>query len=225
MAKNQPNKGKAPVNPKKGGDAGAKKAKSKKKYIKAQLKPRLKAVYENEVLPKLVTEFKFKNKLAAPKIKKITINMGVGKAHENKKLLEALTKHISNISGQNAVVTKARTSIAGFKIRKGNEVGCKVTLRKDNMYFFLDKLISIAVPRVRDFRGIEATSFDGRGNFSMGLKEQVVFPEVDAGKIDQNEIHGMNICINISGGSNEQSRFLLKELGMPFKKDEKKLNK
>ncbi len=194
-----------------------------KKYIKPNVKPRMKELYDSVILPKLMKEFGYKNKLAAPKILKIVVNMGVGNAHENKKLIETLSKQLGQLTGQKAVITKARKSIAGFKIREGYPVGCKATLRKDNMYFFLDKLITLAIPRVKDFRGIKANAFDGRGNFALGLEEQVVFPEVDASKIEQNEIHGMNITINISGGSNEQSKFLLQELGMPFKKEETKI--
>ncbi len=202
------------------GDKSKSKDKKAKKYVKPNVKPRMKELYDNVVLPKLMKEFGYRNKLAAPKIQKIIVNMGVGNAHENKKLLETLAKQLALITGQKAVITKARKSIAGFKIREGYPVGCKSTLRKNNMYFFLDKLITLAIPRVKDFRGIKATAFDGRGNFAMGLEEQVVFPEVDASKIEQNEIHGMNITINISGGNNEQSKFLLKEMGMPFKKEE-----
>ena len=193
-----------------------------KKYVKPNVKPRMKELYDNEVLPKLMEKFGYKNKLAAPKILKVVVNMGVGNAHENKKLLATLSKQLGQLTGQKAVITKARKSIAGFKIREGYPVGCKATLRKDNMYFFLDRLITLAIPRVKDFRGIKGNAFDGRGNFALGLEEQVVFPEIDASKIEQNEIHGMNITINISGGSNEQSKFLLQELGMPFKKDETK---
>ena len=197
------------------------KDKKAKKYEKPNVKPRMKELYDNEVLPKLMEKFGFKNKLAVPKLQKIVVNMGVGSAHENKKLLETLAKQLGQLTGQKPVITKARKSIAGFKIREGYPVGCKVTLRKNNMYFFLDKLISLAIPRVKDFRGIKADAFDGRGNFAMGLQEQVVFPEIDAAKIEQNEIHGMNITISMSGGSNEQSKFLLQELGMPFAKTEK----
>ena len=180
---------------------------------------RLRQFYLEEVTPNLIKEFGYKNVMQVPRIRKVVLNVGMGEALDNPKALEYAVNDIRTITGQQPVITRARKSIAGFKIRQGYPVGCKVTLRKNNMYFFLDKLISLAIPRVRDFRGINPNAFDGKGNFSMGLQEQVVFPEVDAGKIEQSEIHGMNIVICISGGSDEQSRFLLSEMGMPFKKE------
>ena len=182
---------------------------------------RLQNHYKDTVVPAMVEKFGYKSVMEVPRIEKITLNMGVGEAVGDKKNMEFAVNDMQAIAGQKPIVTKARKSVAGFKIREGYPVGCKVTLRKNNMYFFLDKLITLAIPRVKDFRGIKANAFDGRGNFAMGLQEQVVFPEIDAAKIEQSEVHGMNITISMSGGSNEQSKFLLQELGMPFAKESK----
>lgn len=182
--------------------------------------PRLKTTYEKTVRAKTAEQFKIGNVNAIPKPVKVVLNMGVGKGNENKKLLETLTGHLSVIAGQKAVVTKARRSVAGFKLREGMSIGCKVTLRKKHMWFFLDKLISLAIPRIRDFRGLNPDSFDKAGNFTMGITEQGLFPEIEVDKIDHGDMHGMNISVVFENSSPEQSRFVLAGLGMPFKREE-----
>ena len=177
---------------------------------------RLKVQYDEEILPKMGKKYGIKNAMSTPRIQKIVVNRGVGKALENKKRLQAATDELALITGQRPVVTKARKSIANFHVRDGNEIGCKVTLRGRRMYEFLDRLISVALPRVRDFRGVAPTAFDGRGNFSMGLTDQLVFPEL---RIDDVEfLQGMNVCITIRNSDDEKSHFLLSEFGFPFKK-------
>jgi large subunit ribosomal protein L5 len=181
-----------------------------KKYI-----PRLKEKYYKEVVPQLMKDFSYKNIMQVPKLDKIVLNCGMGEAISNIKVLDAAVEELSLIAGQKAVVTKARKSIAGFKLRAGMPVGCKVTLRGDRMYDFLDKLISIAIPRMRDFRGLSPRSFDGRGNYAMGVKEQYIFPEIDYDKVDL--IHGFDIIICTTAETDEEARALLKYLGMPFR--------
>jgi len=181
-----------------------------KKYI-----PRLKEKYYKEVVPRLMKEFSYKNIMQVPKLDKIVLNCGMGEAISNIKVLDKAVEELSLIAGQKAVVTKARKSIAGFKLRKGMPVGCKVTLRGDRMYDFLDKLISIAIPRMRDFRGLNPRSFDGRGNYAMGVREQYIFPEIDYEKVDL--IHGFDIIICTTAETDEEARALLKYLGMPFR--------
>ena len=176
---------------------------------------RLKARYNDELKAKLKEELGIKNVMEIPRITKITLNMGVGAAATDKKLLEGAVADMQLIAGQKPVVTLARKSIAGFKIRDGWPIGCKVTLRGEQMYEFLDRLISIAIPRIRDFRGFSSKSFDGRGNYSMGLKEQIVFPEIDFDKIDR--IRGLDITITTTARSDDEGRALMRAFGFPFK--------
>jgi large subunit ribosomal protein L5 len=176
---------------------------------------RLKEIFQKELMPKLKNELGLKNTMEIPRITKITVNMGVGEAVGDKKVLESAVKDLEQITGQKVVITKARTSIAGFKIREGWPIGCKVTLRKDRMYEFLDRLVSIAIPRIRDFRGISPKQFDGRGNFTMGVNEQIIFPEIDYDKIDK--LRGLDICITTSARTDDEGRALLKAFNFPFK--------
>ncbi|KRI16946.1 50S ribosomal protein L5 [Acinetobacter pittii] len=176
---------------------------------------RLKARYNEELKAKLQEELSIKNVMEIPRIIKITLNMGVGAAATDKKLLDGAVVDMQLIAGQKPVITLARKSIAGFKIRDGWPIGCKVTLRGDQMYEFLDRLISIAIPRIRDFRGFSSKSFDGRGNYSMGLKEQIVFPEIDFDKIDR--IRGMDITITTTARTDDEGRALMRAFGFPFK--------
>jgi large subunit ribosomal protein L5 len=176
---------------------------------------RLKDLYSKEIAPKLKTELGLANVMEVPRITKITINMGVGEAVGDKKVLENAVGDLTKIAGQKVVVTKARKSIAGFKIREEWPIGCKVTLRKDRMYEFLDRLVSIAIPRIRDFRGISPKQFDGRGNFSMGVTEQIIFPEIDYDKVDK--IRGLDICITTTARTDDEGRALLKAFNFPFK--------
>jgi len=176
---------------------------------------RLEKYYREEVVPKLLKLDRFDNVMQVPKITKITLNMGVGEAVGNKKVLEHATGDMAKISGQKPIVTLAKKSVAGFKIRDGWPIGCKVTLRRQKMYEFLDRLVNISLPRVRDFRGLKATSFDGKGNYSMGVKEQIIFPEIDYDKIDA--IRGMDITITTTAQNDEDARLLLNEFDFPFK--------
>ncbi len=180
------------------------------------MEPRLKARYKKEIVPKMLKEHKFKNVMEVPRIEKICVNMGVGSATQNAKELEAASNDLAVITGQKPIITKAKKSIAGFKIRKGNPIGCMVTLRGKMMYEFLDRLLNIAIPRIRDFRGLSKKSFDGRGNYTIGIKEQLVFPEVDYDNILS--VKGMNITITTSAKNDEEARSLFEEIGFPFKK-------
>ena len=177
---------------------------------------RLKEKYNKEILPSLVEKYNYKSKMETPKLEKIVINMGVGDASDNSKLLEAAMKDLETITDQKPVATKAKKAIAGFKIRKGQAIGCKVTLRGEKMYNFLDKLISITLPRVRDFRGISAKAFDGRGNYTLGLTEQLIFSEIVYD--DVLKVRGMDIVFVTTAKTNEEAHDLLKGFGMPFKK-------
>ena len=177
---------------------------------------RLKEQYQKEVRKKLQDEFQIKNPMAVPKIEKIVLNMGMGEAIQNAKILDAAVDELSTITGQKPVITKAKKSIASFKLREGQSIGTMVTLRGDKMYEFLDRLINIALPRVRDFRGVPTRSFDGRGNYTLGVRDHLIFPEIDAGKVDKSK--GMNITIVTTAKTDEQARVLLRELGMPFGK-------
>jgi len=177
---------------------------------------RLKELYSKEVRKKIADEFKIKNPMALPKVEKVVINMGVGEAIQNAKLLDTASEELSTITGQKPVITRAKKSIASFKLREGQAIGTMVTLRGEKMYEFLDRLISIALPRVRDFRGVPTKSFDGRGNYTLGIRDHLIFPEVDPGKVDKSK--GMNITIVTTAPNDEQARFLLRELGMPFGK-------
>ena len=176
---------------------------------------RLKEYYQKEVVPVLMKELKYTNKMEVPRIEKIVVNMGLGEAIQNIKILDIATGELAMIVGQRPVVTKARKSIATFKLRKGMSIGCMVTLRKERMYEFLDRLVSVAIPRIRDFRGIPPSSFDGLGNFSMGIKEQFIFPEIEYDKIDK--ARGMNITIVTSAKTDDEARELLRLMGIPFR--------
>jgi large subunit ribosomal protein L5 len=175
---------------------------------------RLKDRYQKEVRKRLQDEFQIKNVMAVPKIEKIVVNMGIGEAIQNAKVLDSAAEELSQIAGQKPVITKAKKSIATFKLRAGQSIGTMVTLRGEKMYEFLDRLINIALPRVRDFRGVPTRSFDGRGNYTIGIRDHFIFPEIDVAKVDKSK--GMNITIVTSAKNDEQARFLLRELGMPF---------
>ena len=177
---------------------------------------RLKDQYQNEIVEALVKKFGYKNKLQAPKLEKIVVNMGVGEAKENAKILEAAVKDLETITGQKAVTTKAKKSVANFKLREGMAIGCKVTLRGEKMYEFLDRLVNLALPRVRDFRGINPNAFDGRGNYALGIKEQLIFPEIEYDKIDK--VRGMDVIFVTTAKTDEEGRELLAQFGMPFAK-------
>ncbi|MEK6749225.1 MAG: 50S ribosomal protein L5 [Pseudomonadota bacterium] len=176
---------------------------------------RLEQTYKEQVVPKLMGQFKYSSPMAVPRITKITVNMGVGEAVGDKKILDFAVADMTKITGQKPLVTKARMSIATFKVREGWPIGCKVTLRRVRMYEFLDRLINVVIPRIRDFRGMNARSFDGRGNYSMGLKEQIVFPEVDFDKIDA--LRGLDITITTTAKSDEEGRALLAAFNFPFR--------
>lgn len=176
---------------------------------------RLKDKYKGEIAPALAKEFDIKNPMAIPKIEKIVVNMGLGEASSNSKILDVATEELKAVTGQKPVVTKAKKSIAAFKLRQGMAIGTMVTLRGDRMYEFLDRLISVALPRVRDFRGISGKAFDGRGNYTLGIREQLIFPEIDFNKVDKSR--GMNISIVTTAVNDEQARSLLKAMGMPFR--------
>ena len=177
---------------------------------------RLKDFYEAQIVPEMTKKFSYTNKLAVPKLEKIIINMGVGEARENAKVLDGAVRDMSIISGQKPVVTKAKKSIANFKLREGMNIGCKVTLRGDRMYEFTDRLVNIALPRVRDFRGVKANSFDGRGNYTMGIKEQLIFPEIEYDKVDK--VRGMDVIFVTTANTDEEARELLTQFNMPFTK-------
>jgi large subunit ribosomal protein L5 len=176
--------------------------------------PRLKVRYDEEIREALQEQLELSTPMAVPRLEKITINMGVGEAKTNAKALDDAVEQLATISGQRPVITRARNSIAGFKIREGMPIGCKVTLRGDRMYEFLDRLLALALPRIRDFRGINQRSFDGRGNFSMGVREQIIFPEINYDDIQ--EVRGLNITITTSAKNDDEARELLRALGMPF---------
>ena len=176
---------------------------------------RLQQVYKEKVVPELLKEFAYKNVMQVPRIKKITLNMGVGEAVADKKQIENAVRDMTAIAGQKPVVTKARKSIAGFKIRDGWPIGCKVTLRGEHMWEFLDRLIAISIPRIRDFRGLNGKSFDGRGNYSMGVREQIMFPEIDYDKVDA--IRGLDITITTSAETDEEGKALLRAFNFPFR--------
>lgn len=177
---------------------------------------RLKEKYENEVVDYLMEKFDYKNKMQVPKLEKVIINIGLGEAKDNPKALESAVNDLSIISGQKPVVTQAKKSIANFKLREGNKIGCKVTLRGERMYDFLDKLMNVALPRVRDFRGVKPTAFDGRGNYALGIKEQLIFPEIEYDKVDF--IRGMDIAIVTTAHTDEEAKVFLEKMGMPFAK-------
>ncbi len=176
---------------------------------------RLQTVYKEQIVPELVKRFNYASVMQVPRLEKITLNMGVGEAVADKKILQNAFEDMQKISGQKPVITHARKSIAGFKIREGMPIGCKVTLRRDKMYEFLDRLISIAIPRIRDFRGLNPRAFDGRGSYSMGVREQIIFPEIDYDKIDA--LRGMDITITTSAKTDEEARALLEQFKFPFR--------
>lgn len=175
---------------------------------------RVKDKYIKEAIPQLTKKFEYKNVMQVPKLEKIVLNMGVGDVKDNPKALESAANDLAIITGQKAIITKAKKSIAGFKLREGMKIGCKVTLRGERMYEFIDKLFNVALPRVRDFKGVSVNSFDGRGNYSLGIKEQLIFPEIDYDKIDK--IRGMDIVFVTTANTDEEARELLRLIGMPF---------
>ena len=177
---------------------------------------RLKTLYNDEIIDAMMKKFGYKNVMQVPKLDKIVVNMGVGEAKDNAKVLESAVKDLETITGQKAVLTKAKKSIANFKIREGMPIGCKVTLRGEKMYEFLDRLVNLALPRVRDFRGVNANGFDGRGNYSLGIKEQIIFPEIEYDKVDK--VRGMDVIFVTTAKTDEEARELLKLFNMPFAK-------
>jgi len=177
--------------------------------------PRMKERYINEVVPALMKEFQYRNPMQIPRLQKIVVNMGVGEAVQDIKTLDAAVADMTAITGQKPVIRRARKSISNFKLRAGLPIGCKVTLREDRMYEFMDRLLNFAIPRIRDFRGVPGRSFDGRGNYTLGIKEQIIFPEIDFDKIDRTR--GMDICFVTSARRDEEAKMLLKLFGMPFR--------
>ena len=175
---------------------------------------RLKDTYQNEIVDAMTAKFGYKNKMEVPKLEKIVVNMGVGEAKENAKILDSAVKDMEAITGQKAVVTKAKNSIANFKLREGMPIGCKTTLRGEKMYEFADRLINLALPRVRDFRGVNPNSFDGRGNYALGIKEQIIFPEIEYDKVDK--VRGMDVIFVTTAKTDEEARELLRQFNMPF---------
>lgn len=178
--------------------------------------PRLRATYRDEVVAKLQKEFGIQNVMAVPKIEKVVLNIGLGEATQNIKLLDDAVEELAQIAGQQPTITRAKKSIAAFKVREGMPIGCRVTLRGDRMWFFLDRLIATALPRVRDFRGVSSSGFDGRGNFTMGVRDHLIFPDLDYNKVDRAK--GLNVTIVTTADNDEQAFYLLRELGMPFTK-------
>ena len=177
---------------------------------------RLKEFYQTDVVDAMMKKFGYKNKMQVPKLEKVVINMGVGEAKDNAKVLESAVADLEKITGQKAVVTKAKKSVANFKLREGMSIGCKVTLRGERMYEFVDRLINLSLPRVRDFRGVNPDAFDGRGNYALGIKEQLIFPEIEYDKIDK--IRGMDVVFVTTAKTNEEAKDLLQGFGMPFRK-------
>ena len=177
---------------------------------------RLKSLYKDEIVDSMIKKFGYKNVMEVPKLDKIVINMGDGEAKENAKILDSAVKDLETITGQKAVLTKAKKSVANFKIREGMAIGCKTTLRGEKMYDFMDRLVNLALPRVRDFRGVSADSFDGRGNYALGIKEQLIFPEIEYDKVDK--VRGMDIIVVTTAKTDEEARELLRLFGMPFAK-------
>jgi len=220
-------KGEGPPAPKPEGEKKAKKGAKEKKgpatiqaaqgpaHAKGDKPARLLAAYKEQVIPQLMKDFGYKNPMQVPKMEKIVVNMGLGEAINNNKLIEQAEEQMMAITGQKAVVTRSRKSIANFKLRENQAIGCMVTLRKDRMYEFFDRLVSIALPRVRDFKGVSSKSFDGKGNYTLGIKEQIIFPEINYDKIEK--IKGMNITIVTTAHNDEEGRALLRHMGMPFR--------
>ena len=177
---------------------------------------RLKEMYYNEIVPAMISKFGYKNIMQVPKLDKIVLNMGVGEAKDNVKVLESAVKDMEIIAGQKVIVTRAKNSVANFKIREGMAIGCKTTLRGEKMYEFADRLVNLALPRVRDFRGVNPDAFDGRGNYALGIKEQLIFPEIEYDKVDK--VRGMDVIFVTTANTDEEARELLRLFGMPFKK-------
>jgi len=201
--------GKPPASPKESKPAAAKESKA------ASAKARLREHYQKTVVPALTKEFSYKNVMAVPKLEKISINIGLGEATQNAKLMDGAVNELGQITGQKPVVTKARKSIAAFKLRENMSIGCMVTLRGDRMYEFFDRLVNVALPRVRDFRGVSTKSFDGRGNYTLGIKDQLIFPEIDYAKVEKTK--GMNISITTTAKTDAEGLALLRQMGMPFR--------
>jgi large subunit ribosomal protein L5 len=178
---------------------------------------RLQEKYNTEIVPQLMTKFNYKSVMQAPRVQKVVINMGLGEAIQNVKLIESAQKELGDITGQKPVITKSRKAIANFKLREGMPIGCKVTLRSQRMYEFMDRLVNLSLPRIRDFKGVSVKAFDGRGNYALGLREQIIFPELEYDKIDK--IKGMSIVINTSARTDEEAKALLAMMGMPFEKN------
>ena len=213
MSKKEPKKAKAP---KEAPEAAAKEAGAKKAKPKGPQEPsRLRTRYTKEVVPALIKHFNYKNVMAVPKLEKIVINMGLGEAIANAKILDVATDELGRIAGQRPVVTRAKKSIANFKLRQNMPIGAAVTLRGERMFEFFDRLTNVVLPRVRDFRGVSTKSFDGRGNYTLGLRDQLIFPEIDYAKVDK--VRGMNVTIVTTARSDDEARELLKQLGMPFR--------
>ncbi len=220
-------KGEGPPSPPPAGEKKAKKGGRREKapatiqaaqgkaHAKGDHAARLAAAYKGQVVPQLMKDFGYKNPMQVPKMEKIVVNMGLGEAINNNKLIEQAEEQLMAISGQKAVVTRSRKSIANFKLRENQAIGCMVTLRKDRMYEFFDRLVSIALPRVRDFKGVSSKSFDGKGNYTLGIKEQIIFPEINYDKIDK--IKGLNVSIVTTARTDDEGRALLRHLGMPFR--------
>jgi large subunit ribosomal protein L5 len=181
------------------------------------MKARLREHYQKSVIPALMKEFGYKNIMSVPKIEKVTVNIGLGEATQNPKLMDGAVQELAQITGQKPVVTRARKSVAAFKLREGMSIGCMVTLRGDRMYEFLDRLMNVSLPRVRDFRGVSTRSFDGRGNYTLGLRDQFIFPEISYEKVEK--VKGMNICITTTAQTDAEALALLKHLGMPFRQN------
>ena len=208
---------KAAAKPKGKGEAKAAPAAEVKEAAQAEkFKARLWDYYRTECVPRMMQEFRYRSPMQAPRVEKIVINLGLGEAIQNIKLLESASAELSAIAGQKPVVTRAKKSIAAFKLREGMPIGCMVTLRRERMYFFLDKLVNVVLPRVRDFRGVSEKAFDGRGNYTLGIREQLIFPEIDYDKIDK--VKGMNITIVTNARTDEEGKFLLNLLGFPFRR-------
>ncbi len=183
---------------------------------KAKYIPRLQKEYRDRIIPALIKQFKYKNVMMVPRLEKIIVNVGVGEASQNSKLLEGVSREIGAITGQKPLITKAKKSVSNFKLRAGMSIGCKVTLRRDKMYEFFDRLINVSIPRIRDFRGMSDRAFDGRGNYTLGIKEQIIFPEIDYDKVEK--IRGMDITIVTTARTDEEARALFNAFGMPFRK-------
>ena len=197
-------------------DAGEKKVSAGTSETGARETPRLRALYSEDVVPKLKGEFGIDNVMAIPRIEKIVLNIGMGEATQNIKLLDSAVEELSKIAGQQPTITRAKKSIAAFKLREGMPIGCRVTLRGERMWYFLDRLIATALPRVRDFRGISASGFDGRGNYTLGIRDHLIFPDLDYNKVDRAK--GLNMTIVTTAQTDEQAFYLLREMGMPFAK-------